>query len=418
LHAPFIHSAFRGLLTAVAFLAASAAWPAYADDKIDLKLISRSQAESEILWRKGFTIDAPELQQELQSLLDSLTAGQAIDPAIRLRVHLFKSPELNAFAMPDGSIYVFVGLLARLNSMEELAFVLGHEATHAIAWHGQKTLSQANKKSAIFQVLSLTTSLAIGASGWSGGLLIDTFSQLGLTLAAMASITGYSRELESEADMGGYQMLRKSGNDGCASVAALRSFLAESDDRGGLATFFWGTHPRTIDRIHALEASIGAHCAADTLLKNRYAHIKYPMLKVRARMWNGAEEPRLALRSAAPYLEEFPDDPEIHYVIGTALMATLSPDTLALATQSFTRALELGGESYRQPLLGLAYVAEAQRDTVAAVEYLEKYLADGADVPKRRSTRRHLEELKQSLRRGTIAPPDSLTSSGDVNKED
>lgn len=400
-------------------LAGSAAVPAYGDDKIDLKLISRSQAESEILWRKGFTIEAPELEQELQGLLDSLTAGQRIDPAIKLKIHLFKSPEVNAFAMPDGSIYVFVGLLARLNSTDELAFVLGHEATHAIAWHAQKNISQANNKSAIFSVLSLTTSIALSASGVSGGLLIDAFSQLGLTLVAMASISGYSRELESEADLGGYQMLRKSGNDGCASVAALRSFLEEGDDPGAFSTFFWGSHPRTVNRIRVIEAKIGAHCEADTLVTNRYARIKYPMLKLRAQMWNGSDEPRKAIRSAAYYLELFPDDPEIHCVIGTALATSNSPDSLSLAAQSFTKALELGGPSYREPLLGLANVAEARRDTVAAVGYLEQYLAEGADVPKRRSTRRHLQAMKQLLGR-EAATPDSIRtpSSGDENKED
>jgi len=391
-------------------LAAFATAPARAQEKIDLKLVSRSQAESEILWRHGFTLEEPALQAELQALLDSLTVSQTIDPAIRLRVHIFNSPDINAFAMPDGSIYIFAGLLARLNSVDELAFVVGHEATHAIAWHAQRNIAQAKSKSALFQVLSLTTSIAIGSSGWSGAGLIDSFSQLGLTLVAAASITGYSRALESEADMGGYRMLQAKGASSCASVGALRAILAESPDHGSVATFFWGSHPRTVDRIKAIEGAIGSTCVADTSLNDSYGHIKYPMLKLRARMWNRADRPELAVRCANPYVAAYPDDPEIHCIFGDALATSENADTLALARSAYSKAIQLGGATYREPLLGLATMAEAQHDTLATVNYLERYLAGDAEVPKRRSTKRHVEELKQAFHWAARAPMDSTGS--------
>jgi len=393
------------------------ALPVRAEERIDLKLISRSQAEGEILWRKGFTLEEPALQKELQTLLETLTHGQAIDPAIKLRVHLFNSPELNAFAMPDGSIYLFVGLLARLNSMDELTFVVGHEATHAIAWHAQKNIAQARAKGTMFQVLSLTTSIAIGSSGWSGAGLIDTFSQLGLTLVAAASITGYSRALESEADMNGYEMLQARGTSGCASVAALRAMLAEGREQGSVANFFWGSHPRTVDRIHAIEGVMGAACEADSTLKDDYTHIKYPMLKLRARMWNRAEKPQRAMKAAIPYVATHPEDPDIHCIIGDALAMSENADTLVLASASYSRALELGGPAYRDPLLGLATIAETRGDTVTAVTYLERYVADGAEVPRRRSTRRHLEDLKEAFHWARRALPDSVRTNEPIGRE-
>lgn len=399
----------RSLVAAIVMLT-TALWAsaALAQGKIDLKLISRSHAENEILWRKGFTLEDSALRDEVQALLDTLTAGHTVDPAIKLRVNVFNSPELNAFAMPDGSIYVFVGLLARLNSMDELAFVIGHEATHAIAWHGQKNIEQAKGKSAMFQVLSLTTSIVVGSSGWSGAGLIDMFSQLGLTLVAAASITGYSRALESEADRRGYQLLCESGRDGCASVGALRIMLAEGRNQSSVANFFWGSHPRTIDRISAIESTIGTACATDTAFNNDYAHIKYPMLKLRARMWNRADMPRRAMKSATPYLAVHPEDAEIHCIIGDALATTANADTLKLAAESYGQALELGGASYREPLLGLARVAEARRDTLAVIDYLDRYVAGGVDVPKRRSTRRRIEELKAAYHWVARTSVDSL----------
>ncbi|HET6348018.1 MAG TPA: M48 family metallopeptidase [Candidatus Krumholzibacteria bacterium] len=395
-----------------------AGMPVQAEEKIDLKLISRSHAESDILWRNGFVLEDSLLQPELQNVLDQLTAGKAVDPAIKLRVCLFNSPELNAFAMPDGSVYLFVGLLARLNSMDELAFVIGHEATHAIAWHGQKYIEQAKSKNTIFQMLSLTTSLAVGSSGWSGAGLINSLSQLGLTLAAAASITGYSRDEESEADMSGYDMVRASGRNGCACVDALRALLSEIQDQSALNTFFWGSHPRTVDRIHALEERAGTACVSDAALDSGYTHIKYPMLKLRARMWNRAGMPQRALVSVAPYIKACPNDPDGHCIAGDALAVSTNADTLALAAQSYHRALDLGGAEYRDPLLGLATVAEASRDTVAAVTYLEHYLDGNANVPRRRSTRRHMEDLKKAYHWTTRAGADSLRVDDANRKED
>ena len=80
-------------------------------------------------------------QVALQGLLEHVTARLAPhaaikhDDALAWRAYLMDSPTPNAFARPDGRLYFTRGLLAALNSEDELAFVVGHEMGHVVARH-------------------------------------------------------------------------------------------------------------------------------------------------------------------------------------------------------------------------------------------------------------------------------------------
>ena len=47
-----------------------------------------------------------------------------------IRVRIVDSPSLNAFALPNGSIYINTGMLTRLDNEAQLATVLAHEGVH------------------------------------------------------------------------------------------------------------------------------------------------------------------------------------------------------------------------------------------------------------------------------------------------
>ena len=115
------------------------------------------------------------------------------------RFTVVDSPDVNAFALPGGYIYITRGLLAYLNSEAELAAVLGHELGHVTARHSVRQHSAATATGLVGAVLA-------GATGVrAAGDLAN--------VAGTALVRGYGRDHELEADRLGAEYLARSGYD-------------------------------------------------------------------------------------------------------------------------------------------------------------------------------------------------------------
>jgi len=83
--------------------------------------------------------------QMLNRIVDTLLSNQ---PELRreLRIYTVKSPEVNAFATPQGMIFVNTGLVAQVENEAQLAFILSHEIIHYVNNHAIQTLLSKKKK--------------------------------------------------------------------------------------------------------------------------------------------------------------------------------------------------------------------------------------------------------------------------------
>ncbi len=406
------------VLLAVALLLA--ARPPVARAQSDAQLIARGKAEAETIWRRGFTLGDLQLDAGLQARLDSLSRHLVANPDVRLQARVFRSPDPNAFALPDGSIFVFAGLLAELKTWDQVRFILAHEAQHAVNSHARKFMAQGKTKIALWEIVSLGVSIGLGTSGMSGAALVNSFSQLGLALAASAAVHGYGRGLEEEADREGAHALLAAGCDSCAPLQALRALEKDADRHGRLSNFFWGSHPLLQDRIGELAQRSPSHCGdVDSLAALAYLPTRRAMTGLTARLWLDQHKPARALEACNAYLALAPGDSTAHCLLGEAYLASGAQDTLGLAVAAFRQALGSSGGGYREPHLGLALAVEKQGDTLAAIPHLERYLAGDARVPNRRMYVRKLKALKLRL---APALPDSLVIPGhaapDSLKED
>ncbi|PJE42521.1 MAG: peptidase M48 Ste24p [Pseudomonas sp.] len=125
------------------------------------------------------------------------------------------SPDINAFALPGGYIYIHRGLLAYLSSEAELAAVLGHEVGHVTARHSVQQQSQSTAWGLLGQAVAIGT--GVGAAADVTGVL------------GSAVVRGYGRDMELEADGLGAQYLARSGYDPQAMIEVVKVLKNQED---------------------------------------------------------------------------------------------------------------------------------------------------------------------------------------------
>ncbi|CAD7838793.1 MAG: Putative Zn-dependent protease PA5047 [Olavius algarvensis Gamma 3 endosymbiont] len=216
----------------------------------DLALVSESkeirqgrQYHSDIIARYGI-YDDPRMQQYVNRIGQKL-AAISHRSHLKFKFTVLDSPEINAFALPGGYIYITRGIMAYLNSEAELAGVLGHEIGHVTARHSVRQQSG--------QVVSNLLSVLIGAA--TGESSLGNLSQQ----LATGLIRGYGREHELEADRLGAEYLHRSGYNPETMLEVIgvlkdqevyETALAKKENRAAQTYHgVFSTHPRNDDRL-------------------------------------------------------------------------------------------------------------------------------------------------------------------------
>ena len=150
----------------------------------------------------------PRLQAYVNGLGQKL-AQQSHRANLQWTFTVLDSPEINAFALPGGYVYITRGIMAYVDSEAELAGVIGHEIGHVTARHGAQRATR--QQAAGLGVLAATVLGAVLESQGVGGAT-DLASQVSQTAAA-GYIASYSREQELQADRLGAEYLARSQCD-------------------------------------------------------------------------------------------------------------------------------------------------------------------------------------------------------------
>ena len=155
------------------------------------------QAHQQILKQYNVYEDQA-LQDYVSNIVEELSAKSHRENLI-FHATVLDSPQVNAFALPGGYVYVTRGIMAYMNTEAELAGVLGHEIGHVTARHGVRQQSA----SRIAQILSTAAVFATGSRA-----VADASN-----IAGTALIRGYGRDHELEADRLGAEYIAKVGYD-------------------------------------------------------------------------------------------------------------------------------------------------------------------------------------------------------------
>ncbi len=151
--------------------------------------------------------------------------------------------EINAVSLPGGYVYIFKGLIEKIDSDDELAGVLAHEVAHIVARHSIKKL-QAMMTYSVLRVLTAQ----VPQTGQVGGAA---------DLAFLEIISGYSREDELLADQLAARYMKLAGYNSKGMIRFLEK-LQEINKRKPLAPYsYFKTHPYIPDRIRVVKQELG-----------------------------------------------------------------------------------------------------------------------------------------------------------------
>jgi predicted Zn-dependent protease len=216
-----------------------------------------AQAHQQVL-KEYAALDNPGLQAYVNEVGRRL-AQHSRRPQLPWHFTVVDSPDVNAFALPGGYVYLTRGIMAYLNSEAELAAVLGHEIGHVTARHGVRRQSTAPVAGA-----ALGSILVPGINDQAGASLLQAL--------ALAWTTGYGREHELESDRLGAEYLARAGYRPQAMVEIIgrlknqERFATEQAARDGRAVrTYHGTfdsHPGNDTRLQQVVGEASRYAAA------------------------------------------------------------------------------------------------------------------------------------------------------------
>jgi predicted Zn-dependent protease len=172
--------------------------------------IAIGKSEHQKILREYTEFNDLELQNYVQ-YVGGKVAAKSHRPELDYQFTVLDSPEVNAFALPGGYIYITRGLMAYLNTEGELAAVLGHEVGHVTARHAvrQHSASQLTGLGTVIGTI-IGEAFVPGISSVGGQELVG--------IAGSAMLSGYGRDHELEADRLGAEYLALSGYDSDAML--------------------------------------------------------------------------------------------------------------------------------------------------------------------------------------------------------
>ncbi|MEP0501917.1 M48 family metalloprotease [Nisaea sp.] len=200
------------------------------------------QQDPQIKQEFGGAYNNAELAAYVTRIGNKLAATSEM-PDLDFTFTVLNTPDINAFALPGGYVYVTRGLIALAENEAELAGVIAHEIGHVTARHSAERYSRGT---------------AIGLGATILGVLTDSKAIADLAgLGSQLYLKSYSREQEFQADTLGVRYLSRAGYE----TGAMASFLQKLGNASRLqaeiaganhdpdAVDLMATHPRTVDRV-------------------------------------------------------------------------------------------------------------------------------------------------------------------------
>jgi predicted Zn-dependent protease len=371
---------YIAVILAVGCLVAACASP----PPVSVSEALRAKKDEKILWHRalekqlvldssGWLYRDPEIETYLNEVAARLNAFTD-SPDIFFKIKIINDPNLNAFAFPNGVIYVHTGVLARMENEAQLAALLAHEMTHCTLRHSLRALKSRRDPA--------DNRAAAQPSIDNVAMFRDLARILGAN-GSMAAVTGYSREFEAEADRDGLDLMAKAGYDPRQALNLFEHLQQEIENQGIKEPFFFGTHPSVQQRIENANRWLANEYSGKIsgLLNAEIFRSRLDKLVLdNARLDLRISRFYIARKNVEIYLQRHQDDAPAHYLLGEIFRQQGRLNDTKTAIKHYRQAIDLD-PSFSAPhkALGLMHYKEGNRRL--AQKFFESSLLLSPDAP-------------------------------------
>ena len=166
--------------------------------------------------------------------------------------YIVDDPDVNAFSLPGGYIFINKGLLNYVQSDDELAAVIGHEITHA-SHHHVSNLEHEESKINTQMALGVLASFLLHVPAYDAANLMQ-----GAQLLAIQKVNGFGQNAERDADHGGIILAEKAGYNPVGMLTFMERLKRDQKLRPDVELGIFRTHPPEQERADNAEKQIKA----------------------------------------------------------------------------------------------------------------------------------------------------------------
>jgi predicted Zn-dependent protease len=243
------------------------------------------------------------------------------DDYIEYEFFVLRDPSPNAFALPNGHVYIHTGMLARLRDEDQLAALLAHEINHVAGHHGIVDHRATRKK--------MIASMVLGGLGGWGGVI---------SIGLQTSVYGFTRELEQEADDRAATVLKESRYDPHALPEVFDILGRDYEGLYPRTPTIWSTHPEVRARAQTSRELVAAMPHRDRHV-DAFEPAVFEMRAMTVEDYVQDDYPHTAVALAESLVERYPNDARMVALLGDAWqgMGAQSPIDPAQLTNSDKR---------------------------------------------------------------------------------
>ena len=326
-------------------------------DEEEQMIWRRAQKELDAINDSGMLYQDVEIENYLNRIAAKLHAN-SISPGFSFQIKVIKDPSLNAFASPNGVIYIHTGILARMDNEAQLAVLLAHEIVHCTHRHSLRTLRSIKDRTQANNARVRELAQLLGITG------------------SITSPSGYTRELETEADRVGLDLAIKANYDPREILNLFELLKQEIELEGIEEPYFFGTHPNVRQRIENVNNWLSEKYRGKiTGIKNTdvfQSKISRLVLD-NARLDLRQGRFFVAQRAVEKFLVIKQDDARAYFLLGEIFRQRGRQDDAAAAIKNYEKSISLN-PSFPEPHKAMGLIHYKDGEKRLAKKYFESCL--------------------------------------------